>query len=366
MTVDLTKPVEVRDGLSRFRKKLDAAGDVHVAYFGGSITQGGGDAGWRGLTTAWLRQQFPKANVVEKQSAIGGTGSNLGAFRLANDALTPPPDLLFVEYAVNDSGGAEADVLAAMEGIVRHTQRVVPGCDICFVYTLAQAHLDLLAKGELPPTVVMHEKVAAHYGLPSINLSFDVKDKLDSGAMTWADFSRDTCHPTEAGYAVYGQTMRDAMQELLHHSAAQSPTDAKLTRRPLESCSLLTLTAANVTDGWEYEARENIGGWQNFDGVLKCDMPGKELRLKFAGTRLGLYYHLGPETGDIEYSIDGGEFVLKPIWDKHAASFWRPSYCMLADELPAGEHELVLRVAESKHADSKGRWTKLAHLLVGA
>jgi lysophospholipase L1-like esterase len=364
MAVDLTKPVAVRGGLSRFGKTLDRGGEVRVAYFGGSITHGGGDIGWRGQTTAWLRQYDTHPAVIETQAAIGGTGSELGAFRLAADVLRARPDLLFIEYAVNDTNVPEPTVLAAMEGIVRHTQRVLPNCDICVIYTLAQAHLDLLAKGELPATVVMHEKVAAHYGLPSINLSFDVKHKLDSGAMRWADFSTDSCHPTEAGYAVYGQTMRDAMKQLLRQGP-QSPTVKTLTPSPWERCDLRTITAADATDGWEYEPRENVGGWQNFDGVLKSDTSGAELRLKFTGTRLGLYYSLGPETGDLEYSIDGGAFQTKVVWDAHAASFWRPSSCMLANDLPPGEHEVTLRVAASKHADSKGRWTKLAHLLVG-
>ena len=35
---------------------------------------------------------------------MGGTGSDLGVFRLQHDVLRQRPDLVFIEFAVNDAG----------------------------------------------------------------------------------------------------------------------------------------------------------------------------------------------------------------------------------------------------------------------
>ena len=36
------------------------------------------ETSYRALTTRWFREQFPKAELVEINAAIGGTGSDLG------------------------------------------------------------------------------------------------------------------------------------------------------------------------------------------------------------------------------------------------------------------------------------------------
>ena len=82
-------------------KKLRDGQPVKIAYLGGSITAA---KGWRIKTREWFSQEFPKAKVSEIHAAIGGTGSNLGVYRVQRDALKYKPDLLFVEFAVNDGG----------------------------------------------------------------------------------------------------------------------------------------------------------------------------------------------------------------------------------------------------------------------
>jgi hypothetical protein len=73
-----------RDALPNVLEKLRAGGEVRIAYFGGSITA---QEGWRVKTLKWFQEQFPKAKVSEINAAIGGTGSDLGAFRFRQDVL---------------------------------------------------------------------------------------------------------------------------------------------------------------------------------------------------------------------------------------------------------------------------------------
>ncbi|WP_286177263.1 SGNH/GDSL hydrolase family protein [Rhodopirellula sp. JC639] len=107
-----------RGGLPNFIAKAQAGETVHVAYLGGSITAA---PGWRVQSRQWLQEQYPEATVNEIHAAIGGTGSDLGVFRLGRDVLQHHPDLLFVEFAVNDGGASPERIHKAMEGIVRQT-----------------------------------------------------------------------------------------------------------------------------------------------------------------------------------------------------------------------------------------------------
>ncbi|MGP8237189.1 MAG: SGNH/GDSL hydrolase family protein, partial [Limisphaerales bacterium] len=107
-----------REGLPNFFAKLNAGGEVKIAYLGGSITA---QEGWRPLTLRWFQEHFPSARISQINAAIGGTGSDLGVFRLKHDVLDQNPDLLFVEFAVNDGGAPTPQIERCMEGIVRQT-----------------------------------------------------------------------------------------------------------------------------------------------------------------------------------------------------------------------------------------------------
>ncbi|HWH67829.1 MAG TPA: SGNH/GDSL hydrolase family protein, partial [Candidatus Sulfotelmatobacter sp.] len=169
-----------RDGLPNVFAKLGAGTSVRIAYLGGSITA---QAGWRPKTLAWFREQFPKAQVSEINAAIGGTGSDLGVFRLKHDVLEHKPDLLFVEFAVNDAGASPEQIHRCMEGIVRQTWKDNPKTDICFVYTLAGNMLESLQQGRFPRSATAMEKVADHYGIPSIHMGLEVARLAKTGKL---------------------------------------------------------------------------------------------------------------------------------------------------------------------------------------
>ena len=74
----------VRSGLPNFFSKLGQGETVRIAYLGGSITA---QPGWRPKSLNWFRRQFPQAETSEINAAIGGTGSDLGVFRLQDHVL---------------------------------------------------------------------------------------------------------------------------------------------------------------------------------------------------------------------------------------------------------------------------------------
>ena len=101
-TDSISKAVEAtyRAGLPNFYNKIRNKQTVKIAYLGGSITRA--DNGWREQTFNWFKQQYPSIKFEQIMAAIGGTGSDFGAYRLQNHVLKHKPDLVFVEFVLEN------------------------------------------------------------------------------------------------------------------------------------------------------------------------------------------------------------------------------------------------------------------------
>ena len=57
---------------------------------------------YRAIVSQNLRDRYTNAHFTFVDAAIGGTGSQLAAFRLQRDVLDYEPDLVFLDFALND------------------------------------------------------------------------------------------------------------------------------------------------------------------------------------------------------------------------------------------------------------------------
>ena len=254
-----------RGGLPNFLEKLKGAGELRVAYLGGSITAA---PGWRVKSLAWLKQQHPAAKLSEIHAAIGGTGSDLGVFRLGHDVLQHKPDLLFVEFAVNDGGASPERIHQAMEGIVRQTWKADPATDICFVYTLAHNQLADLEKGLFQRSASAMEALADLYGIPSIHFGVDVARRVKDGLLIFKGekpkefdpakmpqlFSTDAVHPLiETGHELYLQSIVRSWDPIKAASGKAAPhaLPAPLRADNWEAAKMVPLQTGMLQGRWE-------------------------------------------------------------------------------------------------------------------
>lgn len=311
-----------RGGLPHFIARAKAGGELRVGYLGGSITAA---PGWRPKSLAWLQKEYPAAKLSEINAAIGGTGSDLGVFRVGQDALRHKPDLLFVEFAVNDSGAAPERIHQAMEGIVRQTWKAYPSADICFVYTISEPGLKDLQAGRCTRSATAMEQLADHYGIPSIHLALEAARMVSAGRLIFkgerpktppADgapmlFSEDGVHPLiDTGHELYLQSIRRSWPALAAAGRATAPR---------------TLPAPMRADNWEQAKIVPIaesmrsGAWTKLDPAVdalakrfadrmpelwKADSPGATIAFAFRGRAAAIYDLLGPDGGQVEVRID--------------------------------------------------------------
>lgn len=351
--------------LTNAYKKLNGEKELTIGYFGGSITEGAGATDpsktcWRALITVWFKNKYPKCHINEIQGAIGGTGSELGSFRCQTDLLSGNPDLVFVEFAVNDYGKKAEDIQRYMDGIVRQIWRKDLNTDIVFVYTITKEMAEACKDGEVPYSVKAHQEIADYYEIPSVNLGVKLLENIKDGKDTWEELLVDYVHPSDAGYLIYTEEMKSFLSKHLAEGATVRQFKAPLSERPCEN--------GRLADGWElyqglWEKDSNTLA-DRYPHMLVCNTAGAELEYHFKGKAIGLYYLIAPDSGDFEWSIDGSEVKRQSSWDKYAKRFTRANYCILDDNLEEGEHILKIKVLQDKNPESLGNWLRIGAVLL--
>lgn len=321
-TDDYVKYISVKDGIANTRKKLTEDKKLNVAYYGGSVTVGHAASdrekySWRARTTQWLKDNFPEAEINEINAAIGASGSHLGAFRAQHDVVSQKPDLLFIEFAINDSYNGENENSASenYEAIVRQVWRDNPDCDIVNIYVtdsgraISGTHMQADA----------HEKIASVYGIPSLRVGNALVDKysLKKGTAdaTWKNYFTDIVHMTDKGFEEYFLCIREFLADELIFGTEKAAKTHTVPEKVMENCDralqFITVTPDMIESlsckGYTY----NGGVFQNlpktpYNGYLTTDKASGEnsLTFTFTGSELSLFMSTFT-SGNIQYTVDG-------------------------------------------------------------
>jgi len=217
-SIDASTYVNFRNDFSNSYEKLSKGETVNVVYFGGSMTHGYGSSNqekrsWRGLTKAWLNAKFPTATINHINRALGESGTYLGTFRTPHDITNVNPDVLFIEYSINDKyfGATYAQAASQFETIIREVKAVNPDCDIVTVLVTDEKVVLNTRDGILHTQAQAHEDISAAYGIPSVNVGKALADRfagITSATLgaEWNKYSmndNDIVHLNDTGYAIY-------------------------------------------------------------------------------------------------------------------------------------------------------------------
>jgi lysophospholipase L1-like esterase len=196
---------------SDFDQRARDGETLSVVFLGGSLTWGAQATdplltSYRALTMRKLEQTFPKAHFRFGDAAIGGTGSQLAAFRLERDVLAREPDLVFLDFTINDGAYEEPppNRLASYESLVRRlVERGIP-----VVQVVLPAKRDVLLNPPARPLDAYHKTIGSVYGLPLADAVALVQQRVREGKTTpdqlW-DLPEDSTHPGDAGYDLYAE-----------------------------------------------------------------------------------------------------------------------------------------------------------------
>lgn len=224
--------------LAKVIKKLQAGEEVTVAYLGGSITQGssaGDDKCYARLTTNWLEEKFPEAKINYVRAGIGATGSYIGVHRADRDVLAYDPDLVFIDFSVNDTTERTLTNKEAYEGLLRKLWKAESAPAIV---TIAMTQQDGTSFQEY------HGEIVKKYDIPMISYKNAILDVIDKGYIQWTDISDDNIHPNIPGHQVLTDLITNYLQSVIDDvdniSGEESNFDVADAVTKYEDASVLT------------------------------------------------------------------------------------------------------------------------------
>jgi len=353
-----------RTPLSNSFNKFQKGKTGRVAFLGGSITYNGG---WRDSVMAYLEEMFPETEFDFIAAGIPSMGSPSGAFRFERDVLkNGPVDLLFEEAAVNDKAIQHQpdEIKRAMEGIVRHALKANPACDIIMMHFVDPSKMKDYRSGKMPNVIRMHEKIAEHYKISTIDLAKEVTERIDAGEFDWKnDFKN--LHPSPFGQGVYASSMIKFLENEWTDIEASRIVLRNLPEKLAEGCfdngKLILADKSYEKNGWKW-----VENWKPGDGkgtranyvnvpMLIGSYPSDILSFEFKGNAVGICVAAGINAGTIGYRIDNGPWLEKDLFTKHSRNLYLPRYYTLASELKTNKHTLQIRMTDKMNERSEGK-----------
>lgn len=295
--------------LANVIKKLQAGEDVTVAYLGGSITQGtsaGDKLCYARLTTDWLQEKFPDANITYVNAGIGATGSYIGVHRADKDVLSKDPDLIFIDFSVNDTTERteinKETYASLLRKLWNHSTNPA-------IVTIA------MTQDNGTSFIEYHGEVVKKFDIPMISYKDAILDIIDKGYIKWTDISDDNIHPNVPGHALLTDLITNYLQSVIDDldniSGAESDFAAVtdigntyvgatlLMSDNIEPTKLGAFKAVNTTFG----NFQNPWLLRSTDGQFDAD---SAIEFEFEGTNVGLLYgRLTSSSCVADISIDG-------------------------------------------------------------
>lgn len=179
--------------LKRVFEKVSKGEKVSLAFLGGSITAGclssTPQTCYAYLVYKWWRDKFREASFEYINAGVGGTGSDFAVARVEEDVLSKNPDLIIVEFSVNDS--VSDYFKETYEGLLRRILKSTNAAVIAF-------HNICYDSGSSAED--MHFEIEKHYGVPSVSIRPTIYKALKEGRFEASEITSDNLHPNDCGH----------------------------------------------------------------------------------------------------------------------------------------------------------------------
>ena len=193
--------------LAACMRRASAGEKMTVGFLGGSITQGSAASSpekcYAYRVYDWWRKHFPQAEPAYVNAGIGGTGSHFGAARAAEDLLIYQPDVVVIDFSVNDCDMPFFQ--ETFEGVLR---RVLGWPSQPAVLVLNNVFYDTGVSAQEE-----HNAVAKHYGVPWVSIRDTVWHRMREGVYSREELTPDGLHPGDRGHELVAAEVIRVLEE---------------------------------------------------------------------------------------------------------------------------------------------------------
>ena len=246
--IDYSKATAVNgnhDRLLSVMERADKGDKITVAFLGGSITEGSVASDDKNcyayLTYRWWCSTFPDARIQYVNAGIGGTPSLLGVGRCNEDILDYEPDVVYIEFSVNDVD--LPNVSEIYEGLLRKV-----------LYSKSNPAVVVINNGfynDGRTVQDVHNKLASYYGIPAISIVDTLVACTLDGRIPIRDITPDDLHPNDRGHILLAGVIR-YVQDKIYNEYLDKRIDLTLQNSVLsesaDKCSLSCDSNAQTPD----------------------------------------------------------------------------------------------------------------------
>lgn len=340
--------------LAAVMKKASRGEKVTIACIGGSITQGTISSGsadsqaglkkcYADIFFEWWSDTFPDAEFTFINAGIGATDSYLGVHRVQKDVLDYNPDLVLVEYSVND-GNSIIDK-RNYDNLVRR-----------ILLSENNPAVMLLFMGQTNGATAqdIHSLIGFNYKLPMISYINVINAMMNDNLYTANQLSGDVTHPSALGHAITGELLwkylnavyieKDSLGDPQPFDQTPVTNEVYINSEILDSLSLTPTSLGSFVESRKFDA---------FPNDWTCEDGNGSLVFTVNCSRLGLLYYCTTDgkSGQFEVYIDDEYAATVDAdfsggWGNYAAA--KEIY----SSEDAAEHTVEIRKAADSTGDS--------------
>lgn len=345
--------------LKKVIEKAKAGEDVTIAYIGGSITQGAGGKPIHTKCYSHISYQafcnlFSPSNgenVHYVKAGVGGTPSEFGMVRYERDVCKDgeiKPDLVIIEFAVNDEGDETEGV--CFESLVMKVLQAENKPAVLLNFAVFMNDWNL--QDRLQP-------IGERYELPMVSVKDAVSPQFEqSNVITKRQYFYDIYHPTNDGHRIMGDCIGYLFEQVDKEEMAKE--DISLDKKPVYGTQFKDIVrfdrkdadayAEIILDGFEQTDTMLQGAEMNMDLHTTLEFPDNwlktrksqgEFRMKISCRNLVVVMKDSgePDFGKADFFVDGN---LVRTEDPLVNGWNHCNPRILIDEAEVKEHEVLI------------------------
>jgi hypothetical protein len=327
--------VRPRDGLTSVFDRL-SQGSAAIAYLGLSVTAQ--RDGFRPRLHVAIEHMTGRAHRAIN-AGVGGVGSVSMAFLMDQLVIAHRPALCFIECTTGDIDGRTPvdDAPRAIEGVLRKLAAI--DCAACILHLYQREQ----SRQTSHPILAGYERVADHYGVPSIDAGHRIEDDIAEGRADADALFRDVVHTTPDGADVVAHLIVDALAFIRTQAG---PAEGRLGERT-------RCTDGAFDRGLVVDARPEDCNSTPATGRFRLTCPFVDVDASNAihfrredMALAGFAFIAGPTTGVVRVSTASGDADYQ-TWDRWCV-YDRLSTVVFPAAIPAGMPVTIRPIAPSR------------------
>ncbi|MBR3447020.1 MAG: hypothetical protein IKH27_04370 [Oscillospiraceae bacterium] len=281
----------------RLVKKLEAAENgekLTMAYLGGSITEMGK---YTTPFSSYVKSTFAKGGFTEVNAGLSGTSSVVGLVRSEPNVISKNPDIVFVEFSVND----HEDIMykKCFESVIKRFLDL-PN-EPAVIILIHRAKSGFSSQQQMVP-------VGQNFDIPIISMDNALTKAFQSGLLSQGDYFSDDYHPHDKGGKLVSDCLsyffRQAMRTENRSDSYTVPTKT-IYGTEYENCKYINpkdmsgFSAGSWTAGGGYNGGQVLPYSYTVNGgsPMKFKATGKGLIIVFKANSSGM--------GSIDVTVNG-------------------------------------------------------------